>query len=107
MDKDIDNLVYEVFGICPDYKIVWVDDINDVVVSDPHPDFKAYWNSPYPKNLGEFKTRKLHLNHRTVKTENGMVVEADFAVLHYSRAVYIRICKMQGNSVYARAYSYE
>ena len=73
---DVDNLLYNVFGISPDYQIVWSLDVGGF---------------PSPANL-----------HTVVR--DGVTYTAQYMVVHASKRVYLKVLQIDGNK-YSRTVS--
>lgn len=95
--KPIENMLFDVFGLCPDYKIQWIEgewiEYYPAHIKYPH------WSQIDPYSYPE-KVR-VHLNeHRT--TLSGLVVSAYFAVEHSSHTIFLRIIKVGGGDSFGK-----
>jgi len=102
IEEQANNMLFEVFGLCPEYKVQWTDSEWIEFYAPPnynrsylYPDWRKI--DPYPKYPE--KTR-LHLNEHKTLLNNGLCVSAHFAVCHPARTIYLRIIKMTGGDAY-------
>jgi hypothetical protein len=106
MDKiteQTNNMLFEVFGLCPEYKVQWTD--SEWIEFYSAPDYKFTWrhldSSPIP--IRDFPERvRLHLNEHKTLLASGLCVSAHFAVHHPSKTIYLRIMKVQGGDAYCK-----
>jgi len=98
MDKQteyINSIIFEVFGLCPEYKIVWMKD-----------EWIEFYESPQlswtmtDKVFTSGRVR-LHLVEHQVKLDSGMVVAACFAVHHPMKTIYLRVLDFGGGQAWS------
>jgi hypothetical protein len=109
MDKiteQTNNMLFEVFGLCPEYKVVWTEhEWREYYVSPSYDGRWVFggipdWRSVDPYSLPE-KVR-LHLTEHKTLLANGLCVSAYFAVCHPARTIYLRIMKVTGGDAYCQ-----
>ena len=104
MDKiteSIHNMLFDAFGLCPEYEIVrteaeWIE-----FYAAPEPPFWAKYNPQsyvYPDKV------RIHLDEHQVKLSNGNCVVAYFAVHHRMKRIYLQIIKITGGDAYCKVY---
>jgi hypothetical protein len=98
MDKYILQSLYDHFGLCPEYRIVYTSD--DFVEFYEHPKetylttkFYDFENHEYMKQLleTEYVTTKLHLHNHKVTFEDGWEISANFAVSHSIKTIFLKV----------------
>ena len=95
--------LFEVFGICPDYKAQFTEDSWIEYYEPPINIYKQVPTYDYHKpefELGIDKisypqSKRVYLNQHTVKTEDGLEVTANFAVNHLMKTVFLKISPLR------------
>lgn len=103
MDKvtpQVHNMLFEIFGLCPEYEVRWTDNEWIEYYRPPHINFKFGGGEndyyAYPNKV------RLHLNEHKTILENGLCVSSFFAVDHASKAIFLRIIKVNGGESFGK-----
>ena len=99
--KQIENMLFDVFGLCPDYKIQWIEG-EWIDYYPPHINY-PHWRQIDPYAYPE-KVR-VRLNEHRTTLESGLVVSAYFAVDHSSHTIFLRIIKVGGRDSFGKVYT--
>lgn len=99
MDKQterINGILFDVFGLCPDYRVVWTDkewfEFYEPIFPRP---FDKYEDRIYPN------MQRLHITEHQTKLDSGIVVSAKFIVHHQSRTIYLQVVDIGGNRIWS------
>ena len=95
-NQDVNNLLFDTFGLPPEYRVLWTD-VEWVEFYEP-PNLIGF--ARYESKLADSYTypnkKRLHLNKHTVVTENGIEISANFAVHHQARTIWFRVMSIKG-----------
>lgn len=98
MDKvttQVNNMLFEIFGLCPEYEVRWTDNEWIEYYRPPHFSFgKSDYDYP--------RLTRLHLNEHKTISGDGVCVSAYFAVDHPSKIIFLRVIKMSGEEVFGK-----
>jgi len=93
------EMLFEKFGLCPDYTVVYTDSDTIEYSKSPQEKYKKFTTYDYHKP--EFEPgldrmvypekASLHLDTHTVEMENGMKIHARFAVSHSERVIFLKV----------------
>jgi hypothetical protein len=101
LQEEMETL-YNHFGLCPDYKIVFTE---NYWVEYYEPPVNIYKQTPtYDYHKPEFestldvtfipKSKRAHLNKHTVLTEDGFSISANFTVSHSTKTIFLKVSHM-------------
>jgi hypothetical protein len=97
--KQIENMLFDVFGLCPDYKIQWIE--GEWIEFYPLFSYTDWEHNTttYPEKV------RVRLNEHKTTLESGLVVSAHFAVIHSSHTIFLRILKVSGGDSFGKVYT--
>ena len=93
IEEQIDNLLFDVFGLCPEYKVTRTDLEWVEIYKEPN------YDEP-PNDFLELEKVRLRLNEHKAFQDNGLWVSAHFAVYHPGKTIYFRITELEGQKMY-------
>ncbi len=98
MDKinlQINTMLFEIFGLCPEYEVRWTD--NEWIEYYRAPSFSfGKSDYAYPNKA------RLHLNEHKTISGDGVCVSAYFAVDHSSRIIFLRAIRVNGGDAFGK-----
>jgi hypothetical protein len=86
------SALFDSFGLCPEYKVVWVNG-DYVSYHNPIPqDYSAISdNNGKLSSIFEYNRKKRHLDNHIVTLENGRSISACFTVAHELKTVFLKV----------------
>ena len=103
--RQVNNMLFDVFGLCPEYEIRWTE---HEWVEFYSMSMRAYTTNSYSKSPAMFPTdrTRLRLNEHKVMTDGGIEVSANFAVDHPSKTIFLGIIRIGGHEAFGKVQKY-
>jgi len=99
------QLLYSIFGLCPDYQIVFTEeDYCEVYEPRTTKEKYRYMNALSLEEIIYPDAYRLHLDKHSVELHDGSIVTANFAVSHATKMIFLKISR---NSEFGRITKYE
>ena len=96
------QLLYSIFGLCPDYQIVFTEEDYCEIYESPRT--TSWWVRTFDYHKPKFEEEvdsivypdayRLHLDKHTVELHNGSSVTANFAVSHANKMIFLKVSKV-------------
>jgi hypothetical protein len=85
------SILFDSFGLCPEYKVVWVDGDYVSYYNPVFQDFSSVLNNEDGKSTFEYNRKEKYLDYHSAILENGKTVSARFTVAHELKTIFLKV----------------